>query len=77
MAPVHRNEVYARLRVHLPAYDKGQGGHFAATRNRLDAATERATVRAALTTAQDGHEPYTEMHILVNLLMNLNDGASA
>jgi hypothetical protein len=30
MAPVHRNEVYARLRIHLPGYDKGQGGHFAA-----------------------------------------------
>jgi len=77
MAPVHRTDVYARLRAHLPGYDKGQGGHFAATRDRLDAATARATARAGLTTAQDGREPYTDMHTLVNLLMNLKDGARA
>lgn len=77
MAPVHRNEVYARLRGHLPAYEKGQGGHFAATRQRLDTATARAVVRAAQTTAHDGREPYTDMHTLVNLLMTLKDGAPA
>ena len=77
MAPVHRNEVYARLRAHLPTYEKGQGGHFAATRGQLDAATARAAARAAQTTAHDGREPYTDMHTLVNLLMTLKDGASA
>ena len=77
LAPVHRNEVYARLRTHLPGYDKGQGGHFGATRHRLDAATARATVRATLTTAYDGREPYTDMHTLVSLLMTLRNGAPA
>jgi hypothetical protein len=77
MAPIHRNEVYARLRAHLPEYDKGQGGHFAATRHRLDAATARAAARAAQTTAQNGHEPYTAMYTLVPLLMTLKDGAPA
>ena len=77
MAPVHRNQVYARLRTHLPGYDKGQGGHFAATHHRLVAATVRAAARAVQTTAYDGHDPYTDMHTLVNLLMNLKDGASA
>ncbi len=75
MAPVHRNEVYARLRGHLPAYEKGQGGHFAATRQRLDAATARAVVRAAQTTAHDGREPYTDMHTLVGTLITLKTGA--
>ena len=77
IAPIHRNEVYTRLRIHLPKYDKGQGGHFAATRHMLDVATARAAARAARTTAQDGREPYTDMHSLVNLLMTLKDGAPA
>lgn len=77
LAPIHRTQVYARLRNHLPEYDKGQGSHFAATRGRLDAATARATARAALTTAHNGHEPFTDMHILVNLLMTLRNGTSA
>jgi len=77
IAPIHRTEVYTRLRIHLPEYDKGQGGHFAATRHRLDVATARAAARAARTTAQDGREPYTDMHSLVNLLMTLKDGAPA
>ena len=77
MASVHRNEVYDRLRAHLPGYDKGQGGHFSATRDRLDAATARAAARAAQTTAHDGREPFTNMHTLVNLLMTLKDGAPA
>lgn len=40
--PIHRNEVYQRLRIHLPDYEKGQGGHFASTREKLDTATARA-----------------------------------
>ncbi len=77
MAPIHRNAVCARLRPHLPGYAKGQGGHFAATRALLETATARATGRAAQTTAQDGREPYTDMHTLVNLLMTLKNGAPA
>jgi hypothetical protein len=77
MAPIHRNKVYAALRTHLPGYNKGQGGHFAATRARLETATARAVARAAHTTAHDGREPYTDMHTLVNLLMTLKDGAPA
>lgn len=76
-APVHRIEVYARLRSHLPAYEKGQGGHFVATRGHLEVATGRALTRAGLTTAQDGREPFTDMHTLVNLLMTLRNGAPA
>ena len=77
MAPVHRTQVFARLRTHLPEYDKGQGGHFAATRHRLDVATARASARAAQTTPHNGHEPYTDMHTLVSRLVNLKDSATA
>ena len=76
-APVHRNEVYARLRTFLHGYDKGQGGHFASTRDHLEVATQRAVTCAHLTTAHNGREPYTDMHTLVNLLMTLKRGASA
>ena len=77
LAPIHRYVVYARLRTFLHGYDKGQGGHFAATRDRLEIAKQRAVARAALTTAHNGHEPYTDMHTLVHLLMTLKNGAPA
>lgn len=72
-APLHRTEVYARLRGHLPGYDKGQGGHWVDTKHLLDTGTARAGVRAAATTAHDGHEPYTDMHRLVYRLLHLKD----
>jgi hypothetical protein len=74
LAPIHRAEVYARLRVHLPAYEKGQGNHFAATKDRLDAANARAIAAALATTAHDGHQPYTDTHTLVSLLITLRNG---
>lgn len=73
-APLHRNEVYDRLRVHLPAYDKGQPGHWACTKAYLEAATQRATARSAVTNAHDGTEPYTDMNHLVNTLLTLKNG---
>ena len=77
MAPVTRNQVYARLQAHLPAYAKGVGGHFVALYERLPIANKRAMIRATQTTAKDGTEPYTDMHTLVHLLMTLKDGAPA
>lgn len=74
-APLHRDQVYDRLKQeqYLPGYDKGQGGHWAATRQDLDIATQRAQARAAATTAHDGTEPYTDIHYLVSCLMHLKD----
>lgn len=71
LAPLHRAEVYQRLRQYLPGYDKGQAGHYAQTRQRLDAATQRAEHLAGLTTAHNGVEPYTDLHRLVRLLTTL------
>lgn len=74
-APLHRNQVYDRLKQeqYLPGYDKGQGGHWAATRQHLTIATQRAQTRAAATTAFDGAEPYTDIHQLVACLTHLKD----
>ena len=71
LAPIHRNEVYARLRNHLPGYDKGQTGHFQQTRDKIAAATIRANHLATLSTATDGNEPYTDMQKLVHILTTL------
>lgn len=72
-APLHRHEALARLKTHLPGYEKGSGGHWVATQGRLDAATQRAQRLAATTTAHDGTQPYTAMHELVLRLVHLKD----
>ena len=70
-APVQRDEVYARLRAHLPGYDKGQGGHFDRTHANLGAATQRATHLAGIHNAHSAVDPYTDMHTLAALLISL------
>ena len=71
LAPIHRNEVYQRLRPYLPGYDKGQSGHYANTKARLAEAMQRAEHLATLADAHDGTEPYTDLHRLVRLLTTL------
>lgn len=76
-APLHRDEALARLRRYLPGYAKGQGSHWAATRERLDVATGRAhTLVAAGHTAEEGTQPYTNMHELVHRLLHLKHQAA-
>jgi RloB-like protein len=69
--PTRRDEVYKRLKVHLPIYDKAQGGHWAKTKNKLEIAVQRAHARAMVTSAHDGNETYTDMHKLVLRLSTL------
>jgi hypothetical protein len=71
LAPLHRTEVYQRLKQYLPNYDKGQAGHYAQTCQHLAVATQRATHLAQLTTVHNGAAPYTDMHSLVHLLATL------
>ena len=71
LAPIHRKSAYKRLKQYLPGYEKGQGGHWAATKNNLPTAIERAKVRAVSTTAYNGKEPYTDIHRVVSLLTKL------
>lgn len=72
-APLHRHEALGRLKDHLPGYEKGGGGHWAATHARLDDATQRAKYLADATTAHDGNQPFTAMHELVSRLVHLKD----
>jgi hypothetical protein len=73
-APLHRDDAVARLCAHLAGYSKGQGSHWRATRDRLDAATGRAeSLVAAGHMAEDGNQPYTNMHELVHRLLHLKD----
>lgn len=70
-APIHRNEVMDRLKQYVPGYDKGAGGAFATTRDRLETATQRAQALAARFTAYTDPEPFTALHELVTLLTTL------
>jgi hypothetical protein len=70
-APIHRDEVMARLKQHIPGYEKGAGGAFATTRNRLETATQRAQALAAKFNAYTDPEPFTALHELVTLLTTL------
>jgi hypothetical protein len=72
-APLHRHEALERLKAHLPGYEKGSGGHWAATQALCPDATVRAARLAAATTAYDGTQPYTAMHELVSRLVHLKD----
>ena len=73
-APLHREEAVVRLRGYLPGYAKGQGSHWAVTHERLNIATARANaLLAAGHTAEDGAQPYTNMHELVHRLLHLKD----
>lgn len=69
--PLHRDEVMARLKQHIRGYDKGAGGAFASTRDRLTMATQRAQTLAGKFNAYTAPEPYTALHELVTLLTTL------
>lgn len=70
-APLHRDEVLRRLKQYIPGYDKGAGGAFATTRERLGTATQRAERLTARFTAYNDPEPYTAIVELVTLLTTL------
>lgn len=70
-APLHRDEVLGRLKQHIIGYDKGSGGAFLGTRERLELATQRARVLAERFNAYTDPEPFTAMHELVALLVEL------
>lgn len=70
-APIHRDEVMNRLKQHIPGYDKGAGGAFATTRDRLEMATLRAQALAVKFNAYTDPEPFTALLELVTLLTTL------
>jgi len=72
-APMGRDEVMRRLKLHIIGYDKGAGGVFAVTRDKLEVATQRAQALAAKFNAYSDPEPFTALHELVTLLTRLRD----
>lgn len=70
-APIHRDEVMERLKQHIHGYEKGAGGAFATTRDRLETAAQRAQALADKFNAYTDPEPFTALHKLVTLLTTL------
>lgn len=70
-APMHRDQVMSRLKQQMPGYEKGAHGAFAATRGRLEHATQRAQVLGEKFNAYSDPEPFTAVHELVKLLTKL------
>jgi RloB-like protein len=73
LASLHRDEVYLRLKKHLPLYQKGDKGLWESTKTHLVAAQNRATILAQTHTAAEGIKPYTNMHALIQFLMQLKN----
>lgn len=69
--PLHRDEVLASLKQHLPGYEKGADGVFAATHDRLETAMKRARILAEQNNAYTEPEPYTAIVELVALLATM------
>lgn len=68
---IHRHEVLRRLKQHLPAYEKGSSGSYAATKAHLDTAEQRAQALAQRFNAHNGANPYTAVNELVGTLRSL------
>lgn len=70
--PLHRDEVMERLKMHIPDYEKGNGGSYAKTSMLIGGANERAEFLAKRSNAFIDTEPYTDLHDLVSVLLNLS-----
>lgn len=70
-APLHRDEVIRRLKLHIPDYEKGAGRTFEVTKAHLPIASQRAERLAVHFTAYTDPEPFTAIAELVKLLTKL------
>lgn len=70
-APLHRDEVFRRLRQYIPNYEKGANNTFANTSQDIAIATERAERLAERFSAHTDPEPFTAIVELVQLLTKL------
>lgn len=68
---LHRDEAVELLKRYIPGYEKGAGGCFGATRNRIGEASQRAFRMTSRGNAFNDSEPYTAIGELVKLLMSL------
>lgn len=70
-APLHRDGVMCRLKLHISSNEKGVGKAFASTNKHLAIASERAERLAARFTANTGPEPFAAIVRLVASLTTL------
>lgn len=70
---LHRNEALARVRQHLPGYQKGSKGTYAATAEHLPTAMQRAMALKAQFARLPGEDAYTDVHELVAILRALKN----
>jgi hypothetical protein len=73
LASLHRDEVYLQLKKHLPGYQKGNKGLWESTKTHIATAQTRATSLAQVHTPAEGIKPYTNMHELIQHLMQLKN----
>ena len=70
---LHRDEILRRLKQHMPSYSKGAGQSFAATKQCLNLAAQRAKNLNTLSSAFDDTMPSTAIVDLVTLLVELEN----
>ncbi len=73
LVPLHRTEVYQRLKQHIGRYEKGDQGLWKRTKANLGNANHRSLHLAGQTTRNNDAGPYTDMHTLVERLLNLTN----
>jgi RloB-like protein len=70
-AHFHRDEIFQRLRKHLPGYAKNANDTFSKTQKLLETATERALRLRGQFQRLPGNDPYTDVDLLVATLKPL------
>jgi hypothetical protein len=73
IAPIHRDEVIQKLKVHLNSYRKGNRGYYAISKINYPDAYARAVTINNNSNAFDGVEPFTEINLLMDKLINLKN----
>jgi hypothetical protein len=67
----HRDVIMEKLKVHVPAYDKGKEGMFGLLRPSLENATTRANWLNENYCRLPGTDSYTDVHRLVSFLITI------
>lgn len=71
MSEIERGDLYARLKSHLPDYEKGASFHFDATCDRLEHANTNASRIKCNRSGCKVTNPYTDVDVVVKALMRL------
>ncbi len=70
-APIHRDAAYAAVRNHIEGYEKGMEGLFSVTSGEYERAKRNAERLCERSTCYNDTEPFTQIHLVVERLLNL------